>query len=65
MKTLDSRPNPFALLVDPQSVLDAVSRSERLTRLRSRVCHPLDLPLMVPKDPDSENFDRWVDASEE
>lgn len=46
--------NPFALMMDPQAVFDAMSRSERLNRLQSRVCRPLDKPLipMVGNDAD-------------
>ncbi|HYR25691.1 MAG TPA: hypothetical protein VEQ09_07665 [Aquabacterium sp.] len=38
--------NPFALMMDPQAVLEAMERSERLNRLESRVCRPLDKPLI-------------------
>lgn len=38
--------NPFALLVSPESVCQAVARSERLAHLRRRVCRPLDKPLI-------------------
>ncbi len=34
--------NPFALLLDPASVVAQMERSERLNRLSSRVCRPLD-----------------------
>lgn len=34
--------NPFALMMDPQAVLAAMERSERLNHLESRVCRPLD-----------------------
>ena len=34
--------NPFALMLDPASVLAAVERSERLARLHSTICRPLD-----------------------
>jgi hypothetical protein len=36
--------NPFALLMNPDSVLQAIERSERLSRLQSRICRPLDKP---------------------
>ncbi|HIV72186.1 MAG TPA: hypothetical protein H9903_14725 [Candidatus Aquabacterium excrementipullorum] len=45
--------NPFALMMDPQAVFDAMSRSERLNRLHSRVCRPLDKPL-IPVVGDAE-----------
>lgn len=36
----------FSLLVEPDRVCQAVARSERLARLRSRVFRPLDRPLI-------------------
>lgn len=45
--------NPFALLTDPDAVLRAIERSERLERLHSRICRPLDRPLIPPGDPES------------
>ena len=44
--TQHSAANPFALLMDPQSVFRAIEKSERLERLHSRVCRPLDKPLL-------------------
>lgn len=41
-----SKANPFVLLLDPQSVFQAIEKSERLERLHSRVCRPLDKPLL-------------------
>ena len=41
-----SAANPFVLLMDPQSVFRAIENSERLERLHSRVCRPLDKPLL-------------------
>ena len=38
--------NPFALLMDPQAIFRAIENSERLERLHSRVCRPLDKPLL-------------------
>ena len=38
--------NPFALLTDPQAIFRAIENSERLERLHSRVCRPLDRPLL-------------------
>lgn len=55
--------NPFALLMDPETVVQAMERSDRLSRLHSRICRPLDKPLIprVPKE--VIEFDRKVDAS--
>lgn len=38
--------NPFGLLLNPQTILKAVESSERLGRLHSRICRPLDRPLI-------------------
>jgi len=47
--------NPFALLMDPESVFRAIEKSERLERLHSRVCRPLDKPLLpVVSEEDGE-----------
>lgn len=38
--------HPFALLMDPAAIFSAIEKSERLERLHSRVCRPLDKPLL-------------------
>jgi hypothetical protein len=42
--------NPFALMMEPQAVFEAMQRSERLARLKSRICRPLDKPLLAQGD---------------
>ena len=42
MQELAHAANPFALMLDPASVIAAVERSERLARLHSTICRPLD-----------------------
>lgn len=44
MHTATLANNPFALLLDPSAVLAQVERSDRLNRLASRICRPLDKP---------------------
>ena len=34
--------NPFALMTDPDGVWQEISRSEQLSKLSQRRCHPLD-----------------------
>ena len=51
--------NPFALLMDPQSIFRAIEKSERLERLHSRVCRPLDKPLLPVAA--TEDAERAVD----
>lgn len=53
--------NPFALMMDPSSVFQAIERSERLACLKSRICRPLDKPLI----PVVGAADAGVDAEDE
>jgi hypothetical protein len=39
--------NPFVMMTDPETILLAVGRSERLNRLSSTVYRPLDRPLIA------------------
>lgn len=36
--------NPFMMMLNPEVVLAAMERSEKLGRLNRRTCHPLDRP---------------------
>lgn len=54
--------NPFALLMAPEKVLEAIERSDRLGRLQSRICRPLDKPLIPRVSKEVIEFDRKVDA---
>jgi len=56
--------NPFALMMHPDDVLEAMERSDRLGRLQSRICKPLDKP-MIPRADEVAAFDHDVDDSEE
>lgn len=42
MQPVELARNPFALLLDPAAVIAEVDRSGRLSRLKSRICRPLD-----------------------
>jgi hypothetical protein len=43
--------NPFALMLDPAAVILAMEKSDRLSRLHSRICRPLDkIPGAVTED---------------
>lgn len=56
--------NPFALMMDPEAVLAAMERSERLNRLQSRVCRPLDKPLIPMVGADGQAIDQDTDATD-
>lgn len=60
MRQAQSRLNPFTMMMDPESILQAVERSERLNRLQRRVCRPLDKPL-IPKVGAQAEYDREID----
>jgi hypothetical protein len=55
--------NPFALMMDPQAVIAAMERSERLNHLQSRICRPLDKPLIPHINGDTNAFDQEVDSA--
>lgn len=56
--------NPFALLLNPAAVLAEIEHSERLNRLASRICRPLDKPGLQPADHKSDSEPLIVDTTE-
>lgn len=54
--------DPFALMMNPQSVIDAMERSDRLARLQRRICRPLDKPLIPCSGTALEAFDSAIDS---
>lgn len=56
--------NPFALMMDPEAVVAAMESSERLNGLKSRVCRPLDKPLIPLVGSDTAAFDDDIDNTE-
>jgi hypothetical protein len=55
--------DPFAMLIHPEAVLSAIERSSRLGALASRVCRPLDKPLIPKREGDEQrNFDESVET---
>lgn len=46
---------PFALMVDPAAVFDAIQKSERLRSLRRRVYRPLGQPSPSGRDNDLDD----------
>ena len=55
--------DPFAMLMDLQGVIQAMERSDRLSRLQSRICRPLDKPVIAGGGTERDAFDGSVDAS--
>ena len=58
-----TRSNPFVMMTDPETILAAVERSERLNRLSRKVYRPLDRPL-IPKvgAKDLSAYDSEIDS---
>lgn len=52
--------NPFMLMLNPEVVLAAIEKSERLGKLNRRMCHPLDRVAGTPCLPDDEANDSVV-----
>jgi hypothetical protein len=65
MTTIQAASNPFALMMDPESVLAAVARSERLAHLHSRIWRPLDKPMVARSPAGAAEFDASVDGVDE
>jgi hypothetical protein len=55
--------NPFMLLVNPEAVIAAMEKSERLGRLNRHMCRPLDrvLPGTAPEALDPEESQESAD----
>ena len=62
---LSNTPNladPFAMLIAPQEVMNAIERSDRLARLSRRIYRPLDRPWIPVKGAAAADFDSEIDA---
>ena len=57
--------DPFALMMNPQGVVEAMECSDRLARLQRRVCRPLDKPLIAHKGSELDDFDSEIDSQAE
>jgi hypothetical protein len=61
MTELQITTNPFALMMHPEAVFAAIEKSERLARLKSRICRPLDKPMGLSAEEDSDESFPMVD----
>jgi hypothetical protein len=65
MRSASPRLNPFTMMMNPEAILAAMERSERLQGLQRRVCRPLDRPLIPKlKAADLAAFDNEIDDEE-
>ena len=56
--------NPFALMTSPEAVFAALERSDRLARLKSTICRPLDNPRPAKPVAELGGFDAAIEAVE-
>jgi hypothetical protein len=53
--------NPFMLMLNPEVVLAAVEKSERLSQLNRHLCRPLDRPVLPKADAAADTDDGPAD----
>lgn len=64
LSTTQNLADPFAMLIAPEQVMNAIERSDRLARLQRRVYRPLDRP-WIPVRGTAVDFDSEIDAEPE
>ena len=64
MQSSTAENNPFVLMIDPQTVFAAIERSERLARLQSTICRPLDKPRPEKPVESLKAFDAEIESIE-
>ena len=62
MQRTSTAANPFVLMIDPETVFAAIERSDRLARLQSTICRPLDKPRPEKPAVDLKAFDAEIEA---
>jgi len=55
--------NPFALMMAPRQVLEAMEKSDALRRLQYQVFHPLDSRAALQGDAEIAAFDAAIERS--
>lgn len=63
MTTAAASANPFALMVDPAEVRQMVDRSEQLSQLSQRQCHPLDRAVIRCASAEIAAYDAKIDRT--
>jgi hypothetical protein len=63
MTTASLAANPFALMVDPSEVRQMVDRSEQLSKLSQRQCHPLDRAVIRCATAEIAAYDAKIDRT--
>jgi hypothetical protein len=55
--------NPFALMMDPAAVRDMIEKSEQLSKLSQRQCHPLDRAVIRSASAELAAYDSKIDRT--
>jgi len=63
MRTDTSATNPFALMTDPDAVREVIERSDQLSKLSQRRCHPLDRAVIRSASAELAAFDSKIDRT--
>ncbi|HSV35423.1 MAG TPA: hypothetical protein VLI46_07690 [Ramlibacter sp.] len=63
MRTETTAANPFALMMDPAGVRQMIDRSEALSRLSQRQCHPLDRAVIRSASAELAAYDAKIDRT--
>ena len=63
MRTATAADNPFALMMDPGRVRQMVDKSESLSRLSQRQCHPLDKAVIRSASAELAAYDAKIDRT--
>lgn len=63
MRTATAADNPFALMTDPGRVRQMIERSESLSRLSQRQCHPLDKAVIRSASAELAAYDAKIDRT--
>lgn len=63
MTTAALASNPFALMMDPAAVRESIEKSEQLSRLSQRQCHPLDRAVIRSASAELAAYDAKIDRT--
>lgn len=63
MRTATTAGNPFALMMDPAGVRQMIDRSEALSGLSQRQCHPLDRAVIRSASAELAAYDAKIDRT--
>ena len=55
--------NPFALMMEPETVREMVEKSEQLSKLSQRQCHPLDRAVIRSASAELAAYDSKIDRT--